>query len=627
LSEAVLVQLAGIVVLGVCAQWLAWRLRLPAILLLLLTGLFAGPGTGWMARHHWLFHAQMLDPNALLGDLLLPAVSLSVALILFEGGLTLNIRQLRGVGNVVWRLITIGSLITWVLTATAAHYIIGMQMPMAVLLGAVLVVTGPTVIGPLLRHVKPIGPVGPVLKWEGIVIDPIGAMLAVVVFEVIANGPLKPPAIVMIVAETIGVGTIVGLAAAGAMIILFRRRLVPDNLQSPLALALVFLAFAVANAIHGESGLFAVTALGLIIANQHLINVRHVMEFKENLTVLLISALFVVLGARLEPQQVSAALTWRAGLFVVVMMVIVRPIAVLWCTARSKLNRRERTFLALMAPRGVVAASVSSVFALRLGETGYPGSEQLVPVTFALIFASVTIYGLSARPLARRLGLALPERMGFLIAGADPLARQIGKLLSEEKHEVMLADTSRENVRAARLEGLRAIDVSILSGDAEEAVELTSIGRLLALTPNDEVNALACTEFSRLFGRDNVYQLAPPPVATPRKQALSEEHRGRTLFSNTATHAALSARLENGATIKRTPLTREFGYEQFRQKYGPDALVLMSMNKESGEVTVATADEHPTPKAGQVLFVLAETATATEPAAPRALSASSGQKS
>lgn len=616
MSDVFLVKLASVFVLAIAMQWIAWRLRLPSILLLLLAGLAAGAGTAWLARHNLFFEQRFLNPEVLFGNLLLPAVSLSVALILFEGGMTLNVRELRKVGGVIWRLVTVGALITWVLAAAAAHYIVGLDLPLSVLLGAVLVVTGPTVIGPLLRHVRPVGAVGPVLKWEGIVIDPIGAMLAVVVFEVIATGPMTPAAIGIIALRTVMTGTGIGVGSAGVLLFLLRRRLVPDNLQAAATLAAVIIAFALANELQHEAGLFAVTVLGIILSNQRIVSIRHILEFKENLTLLLISVLFVVLGARLTTAQVAAALNWRAALFVLAMIFLVRPIAVALCTARSGLTWRERAFLASMAPRGIVAASVASVFALRLDNTGYPGADYLVPVTFALIFGTVTFYGLSARWVARRLGLSRPNKLGFLIAGADELARPIAELLVKEGFEVLLADTSREHVRLARLAGLPAVDGSILGHEVAERVELTSIGRLLALTPNDEVNRLAVDQFARVFGRGECYRL---PAAQRSKKAQQTEpsdgEHGRVLFAPDATHAALVERLARGAGIKRTGLTREFNFEQFRQLYGADAVPLFVLSKESGAIRPFTVVDPPSPRPGQILIALAQ-ATPAPPASP-----------
>ena len=623
MSDVFLVKLSAIFVLAIAMQWIAWRMRLPAILLLLLAGLFAGPGTAYLARQNIFFEQRFLNPETLFGNLLLPAVSLSVALILFEGGMTLNVRELRKLGQVIWRLVTVGALVTWVLSAVAAHYIVGLDLPLSILLGAVLTVTGPTVIGPLLRHVRPVGPVGPVLKWEGIVIDPIGAMLAVVVFEVIATGPMPAGEMGLIALKTILTGTGIGVGTAGVLLFLLRRRLVPDNLHAGATLGAVIIAFALANELQHEAGLFAVTVLGIIMSNQRIVSIRHILEFKENLTLLLISVLFVVLGARLTTEQVAAALNWRAAAFVATMILLVRPIAVAVCTHRSTLTWRERAFISMMAPRGIIAASVTSVFALRLDNTGYPGAQLLVPVTFALIFGTVTVYGLSARWIARRLGLSKPNKLGFLIAGADEVARPVAELLQKEGFEVLLADTSRDNVRLARLAGLSVFHGNILSSAAEEEIELTSIGRLLALTPNDEVNTLAADQYARVFGRGEVYRLPPTPPQHPVKKesASADSEHGRVLFSADAHHAALLDRMSRGAAIKRTPLTREFKFGDFRLLYGDDAVPLFVLSKESGVITPFTITDPPTPRAGQILIALAKSSPAAPATAGSAASA------
>jgi NhaP-type Na+/H+ or K+/H+ antiporter len=622
-SESVIVQLTAIVVLAVVAQWLAWRLRVPAILLLLLTGLAAGPGTGWLARHGWLLHRRLLDPNQLFGDLLLPAVSLAVALILFEGGLTLNLRDLRPGGRVIWRLVTFGAIVTGVVAALAARYVAGLDLALSVLVGAVLTVTGPTVIGPLLRHVRPIGPVGPILKWEGIIIDPIGAMLAVVVFELIVSGPMRQGTIAWIGIKTLVVGTATGLAAAGALLVLLRRRTVPDHLHTSVTLMLVVLAFAGGNAMQHESGLFAVIAMGIALTNQRRVDLRHVAEFEEQLTLLMIGILFIVLGSRLNTQQIAAALTWRAGAFIAVLILVARPLAVLVCTAGTPLRWRERAFLAAMAPRGIVAAAVASVFALRLHAIGYPGADQIVPLIFASIFGTVLVYGLTARTIARRLGLSRPERLGFLIAGADAFARRLARFLADAGFDVLLVDTNRDNIVAAGVDGLPAAHQSVLLPETVERVELTSIGRLLALTPSGEVHALAALQVAPVFGRVAAYQLPSqdgrrrepsPAEGAPAPRSAGPAH-GRILFGPDATHARLAALLAAGAVIQRTAFTSQFTYDQFRAAH-PDAVPLLVMNDRGG-IEPVTAEAPPRPRPGEAIVSLLIPTSVVPPPPPR----------
>ena len=608
--------IALILVLGISAQWLAWRLHVPSILILLLFGFVAGPVT------------HVLNPQALLGNLLMPVVSLSVALVLFEGGMSLRLGELREVGGVVRNLVTIGALTTGLVTAVAAHLAVGLSWHLAALLGAILSVTGPTVIGPLLRHVRPIGSLGPILKWEGIVIDPLGALAAVLVFESfeVNKGGHSTALLLGAALKTAGVGCAVGVLFASMLVMLFRRRWVPDHLHNPLTLMAVAAAFVSSDMAQHESGLFAVTVMGLALANQRSVVVHHIVEFKETLSVLLISSLFIILAARLELPAVAAV--GRRGLLVLAALIIVaRPACVAVSTLGSGLSWRQRLFLAAMAPRGIVAASVASVFALRLRDAGVPGAELLVPLTFMVIVGTVLVYGLTAAPLGWWLGVAWPNAQGCLIVGTHPLGRAIGQALQEEGVPVLLLDTNRGNIQQARLDGLATFLGSVVSRDIQQRVELSGIGRLLALTPNDEVNSLATLSFTRTFGRSEVYQLAQsaakpsaPGIAKTsgntahRKQGMSHELAGRLLFGPGTTYAELARRVDAGATVKKTPLTNEFGLEQFRAHYGNRALPLFLIAP-TGELTVLTDENAVSAPPGRVLVSLVEpSATHGEPA-------------
>ncbi|HZZ44004.1 MAG TPA: cation:proton antiporter [Tepidisphaeraceae bacterium] len=594
--------IAAIFVLGIGAYWLAWRLRFPAILLLLLAGICAGPGTSFLASRHILFHSRFLDPNHLLGPLLLPLVSLSVGLILFEGGLTLTLSQISGVTHIVTKLVTLGAAVMGLCAVLGAKYILGLPTSIAILLGAILIVTGPTVIGPLLRHVRPVGQVGPILRWEGIVIDPIGALLAVLAFEAAAGGAEPVPAIVLHgIFLTTAVGIASGAAAAFLLILLLRHYWIPDYLQSAVTLMLVAAAFTISSAIQHEAGLFATTIMGVILANQRLASIHHIHEFKENLSVLLISSLFIILGARLDVAQI-AELRWSHLFFLLLLVFIARPLAVAVSTLGKGITWRERLFMACMAPRGVVAAAVASVFAIELRDANVPGADQLVPAVFAVIVGTVTIYGLAAAPLARALGLAKPDSLGFLIVGANPLARLIASALHEDKFDILLVDTNPDNISSARLAGLPTFAGSANSEQILERIQLSGIGRLLALTPSETVNALTSTRFARLFGRSETYQLPSPIDPASHKQKVSEEHRGRPLFSN-LTFPDLLSRIQAGHTIKRTKLSEQFTLANF-QTTNPDAIPLYFLSP-TGTLALNILDLPPTPAPNTTIVSLA----------------------
>jgi len=591
MTEHLLLNLASIIVLGIGAQWLAWRLHLPSILLLLIFGFVVGPVTGF------------LDPDALIGDLLLPVVSLSVAVILFEGGLSLSIAEFRKIGSVVSNLITVGILVTWLIGTGAAHLILKLDLPLAMLLGALLVVTGPTVIVPLLRHVRPVGQVSSIAKWEGIMTDLIGAMLSVLVFEAILAGGVREAATLALMGllKTVLLGGIVGVFGAMVMMLLLKRYWIPDFLRNSVTLMVVVSAFAVSNLLQMESGLLAVTVMGVIMANQKHVIVEHIIEFKENLRVLLISSLFILLAARLQASDL-AHINFGSLAFIGVLMLIARPVSVALSTLRSKLSWRERSFLSWLAPRGIVAAAVSSIFALRLVEAGFPQAERLPPLTFLVIIVTVAIYGITASPVARWLQVSHPNPQGVLIVGAHSWARHIASALQEEGYQVLLVDTNRVNISTARMAGLSTFYASILSEYVDE-IELGGISRLIALTSNDEVNSLAALHFADIFGSAEVYQLPPESEESERKEPVSRGLRGRLLFGPEITYTYLDDRFVAGAVIKVTELTDEFDYDDFCALYGEPVVPLFLID-EAGNLIVFATDNPPTPQSGRTLISL-----------------------
>jgi NhaP-type Na+/H+ or K+/H+ antiporter len=586
-----LVAITLVLVLGTAAQWVAWRVRLPSILLLLVIGFVAGPLLRW------------IDPDQLLGELLFPLVSLAVAIILFEGGLSLRWSELRSVGRVLLPMLTIGVLIVWALATIGGVWILDMPVSIAALLGAILTVTGPTVIGPLLREIRPTGKVGPIAKWEGIVVDPIGATLAVLVFQAIElgqSGTLSDTG--WLAGKSLGITVVVGIALGGVsawlLALAMRRFAIPDHLQTPVTLAVVLAAFTASNLVQHESGLLTVTVLGLLLANQSLVSVKHIVEFKENLRVLLIAGLFILLSARLRWEQLSM-IGWREGAFVLWLIVVVRPVSIWISTVGSGLTRQERIFLACFAPRGIVASSVAAVFALRLGA----GAAGLVETMFCIVVGTVTVYGLTSGWLARKLGLSSKNPQGLLIVGADHIAREIATAVQASGVPVLLVDSSRDNVSAAHMAKLPARQVNVLSEGAIDELDFGGLGRMLALTSNDEVNTLATQNFAEVFGRSESYQLPPKGELKEKTKTAAHLRRGRLLFGTGITHQELQRRFRDGARVKRTRLTEEFGLDDFAAQYGPQALTLF-IAKDDGTLSIMSTDSTERPKLRQWLISL-----------------------
>lgn len=573
--------LALIVSLGMFAQWLAWRLRVPAIVILLLCG--------------FLFRYAAGSPSAVIpDDILFPLVSLSVGLILFEGGLTLRFRDIRDTRGVLLRLVTIGLLVTWALVALAAHFVLGLGVEMATLVGAMLTVSGPTVIMPLVRNIRLKRRIGSLVKWEGIVNDPIGAVLAALVFNSFfhAAGGVSAEGWLGELGVTALVGVALGAASAWAIVLVLRRFWIPDYLQSPVILALVVLLYAISNYLQRDAGLVTVTVLGIALANQRSATLKHVIEFKENISVLIISTLFIVLAASVDVTLAQLrALGWPLAAFMALLILVIRPVSVALATMFSELPWRERMLLAWIHPRGIVAAAVASLLALELAESSFAAEgEQFVLITFVTVVTTVLVYGLTLPALANWLGLSTPNPQGILFAGASPLVRDIAKVVQDEGISVLAVDTNHEQATAARLAGIPTHFASIGSEFVREEIDLGDIGRLLAMTPNDEVNTLAAMEFVEQFGRADVYQL---PAAEPdhqRRDRVAAHRRGRTLFRRDATFKLLADRYAAGARVKKTQLSGNFTLKSFLEHHGPSAIVLFLVDA-AGKLIVKTSDD------------------------------------
>ncbi|HNS73959.1 MAG TPA: cation:proton antiporter [bacterium] len=592
MHEHIIVGLAAILFFAVSSQWLAWRLKVPSILILLGTGLLVGP------------FLHLIHPDRLLGDLLFPVVSLSVAIILFEGGLSLKVSELREIGGAVSRLMTAAVIITWVLVAWAAHAVVGLSLTTSIIYGAILVVTGPTVIIPLLQQVRPARRVGSLARWEGIVNDPVGAILAVLVLEAVLIGgfPQAFGAEFVAILKTLLSALLLGVAGAAVLVLLMKNFLIPDHLDEVITLMVVVVAFTVANMIQAESGLLVVTILGIILANQKYVPVRHIITFKENLSVLLISGLFIILAARLQLDDL-AQIGWREAAFVLLLIFAVRPLAIYLSTWRSELDWREKLFLSFLAPRGIVAAAVASLFSFTLVDAGYADAGRLIPLTFFVIICTVAFYGIIAAPLARRLQLAKRNPQGVLFVSAHSWAREAALALQREGLEVLLVDTNYGNLSAARMQGLTTWHGSILAEEVTEELPLFGVGKLLAMTGNDEVNAMAAQRFAELFGRAETYQLSCLGKRTGGQSNMAMEQCGRLLFSAEADYGALNADVAAGAKIKRTALTQEFGFKEFQELYGDKALPLFLITEEK-KLQVFTTDRPLQPKPGQFLISL-----------------------
>ncbi len=591
MNEHIILSLVAIGILGLLSQWLAWRAKIPAILFLLVAGILAGPVSG------------RLKPDELLGELLFPFVTLAVGLVLFEGSLTLRFSEIRGYGRVVRNLVTLGSLISASITGTTVHYLLGFSWEISAVFGALMVVTGPTVVVPMLRTVRPSEAVANILRWEGIVIDPLGALFTVVVMQFIISSRevSELGGVVLSFGGMLGAG--VGIGAVSGLLLgeILRRRLIPEYLLNVGVLNTVLGTLVLADMLCQESGLLAVTVMGMVLANRKKVPVKEILDFKETLSLLLISALFVILAARIDLPSLQN-LGWSALGVLAIVQFVGRPLKVWVSSLGSSLSWRERLLVAWIGPRGIVAAAIAALLALRLEPLGFPEASLVVPLAFSVIIGTVAFQGLTARPLARLLGVAEPEPKGLLIIGANPVARAIGKALADQGCRVLLTDSSWENVSSARLAGLPAYYGNPVSEHADRHLDLVGMGRMLGLSYLGELNALAAMRYRTEFGADRVYTLRSSSEATKHaKHSIADEHRGQILFGDQVSYAVLANLLHTGGEIRSTRLSREFGYHDFIHAHHAKAIPLFALTPK-GDLRIFSSASKLEPKPDWVLL-------------------------
>ncbi|MEM7082440.1 MAG: sodium:proton antiporter [Pseudomonadota bacterium] len=586
--------LVSLVALGVGAQWMAWRFRLPAIVLLALAGLIVGPVTG------------LITPRELFGNHLQSVVSLCVAIILFEGGLSLHFNELKTTAVGVRRLVYLGAPLAWLFATAAAVFIGGLSVPVAAVFGAIMVVTGPTVIIPLLRQARLNRRTAAYFKWEGIVNDPIGALLAVLVlqFLVYAGQGSGWASVVTGLALALASGLILGGLGGWLTGKAFQLGLVPEYLKPPVMLGLVLLVFVTSNLLQHEAGLLAVTVMGIVVGNMHLPGIQDMKRFKEYITVMLVAVVFVVLTANLDP-NVLLGITWRGAALVAAILFLCRPATILLATLGSDMDYRDRAILSWIAPRGIVAAATAGVMGPSLEAAGYEGAEALLPLVFLVIFATIILHGSTIGWVARRLNLVSKVRDSVLIVGASPWTVAFAKKLKALNVRCMITDTSWHNLRPARLAGVDVFYGEILSDFAEESLEVGHVGHVFAATSNDAYNALVCTAVAPEVGRREVFQLAmgdgqgdddPRGVARPL--------RGRVAFSSKAVFEKLWQRHVRGWTFYRTRISEGYSYSDFLGDCPNGAIVLL-VQRGDGKIEFYSVDAEVEPLPGDTLLYYA----------------------
>lgn len=535
-----MLELAGIIILGILAQWVAWKFKIPAILPLILIGLLVGPiaaefitddGSKWI-EPIWN-EREGLFP----GESLFYFVSLAISIILFEGGLTLKMAEIKNVGPVITKLISIGSIVTFFGAGIAAHYIFGLSWEISFLFSGLIIVTGPTVITPILRNIPLKKDVSAVLKWEGILIDPIGALVAVLVFEFIsvdAGGEFTKTALIEF-GKIVLFGATFGFTFAHAMNFIINKKWVPHYLLNVFALAAVLGVFVLSDAFAHESGLLAAVVMGMVLGNSKSPYLKDLLYFKESLSVLLISILFILLAANINYSDLLLIYNWKTAILFAIVVFAVRPLGVFLSTQGSKLKLNEKLFISWVGPRGIVAAGIASLFGLKLARNGVAGAEYITPLVFVIVLGTVLLNATTARLFAKLVGVFLTKSGGILIVGASKVSRLIGHYLESNGRHVVLIDSNQNNINKAKELGLEAINTDIYSQTLIDNIELNDVGYLMALTGNSDINKYAINKFGKQFGENGAFRLVSSSEMADKNNSPKEG-----LFSHTDDFNSLS---------------------------------------------------------------------------------------
>ncbi|AJQ92532.1 cation:proton antiporter [Gynuella sunshinyii] len=583
--------LALLMLAGFFCQWLGWRSGLPAILFLLLTGMVLGPLTGWV------------NPDELLGELLFPFVSLGVAVILFEGSLTLKFHEISGLKNVIRNMTTIGVLLTWGLMTAITCWLAQVPLAVAALFGALMTVTGPTVVVPMLRSINAKANIANILRWEGIVVDPIGALLAVLVFEAIVTGDQAHSLIAF--ARLVGAGIMLGLVGALIMRQALLKQWIPNYLVNFFSLAVLLVVFTLANHFEDEAGLVAVTLMGIVLANLKGVHMESILDFKEHLSVLLISMMFILLAARMDFQAI-AGLGFAAILILLSAQLLVRPLAVWVSTLGSDLRWTERAMLAWIAPRGIVAAAIASLFALKLAEAGIEGAEALLPLTFVMIVGTVLIQSFSAGWLAKKLDVSLANAQGVLIHGANKISLALATSLQKQGFDVIVADQDRRHINEARMLGLRTYFGNVLSEHADIHLDLMGMKKLLLMSRREDGNHLIFNQYKHDFPENGIYALNTAAPSNNEKAQVRKHLRARVLFAETCTWSKLSSLFSQGAEIRVTTITDEFTFARYREHWNDRFIPLYAISPDK-KLKIMAADSEFDIKSGWQIASLVST--------------------
>ncbi len=556
-----MVELAGIIILGILAQWVAWKFKIPAILPLILIGLLVGPIAATFLSEDG---SKWIEPiwngkNGLFpGESLFYFVSLAISIILFEGGLTLKLSEIKNVGPVITKLITLGSAITFFGAAIAVQFIFELSWEISFLFSGLIIVTGPTVITPILRNIPLKKDISAVLKWEGILIDPIGALVAVLVFEFISagGGSAFTKTAFIEFGKIVLFGTTFGFTFAHGLSFSMRKKLIPHYLLNVVVLAFVLGVFVLSDTFAHESGLLAVVVMGMVLGNSNLPQLKELLYFKESLSILLISILFILLSANINMKELILIYNWKTLSLFAIIVFLIRPLGVFLSTMNSTLKFNEKLFISWVGPRGIVAAGIASLFGLKLAKEGISGAEYITPLVFMVVLGTVLLNATTARFFAKLAGVFLKKSEGILIIGASSFSRAIAQYFDKIGKQVVLIDSNKTNIEKAVNLGLEALNVDIYSDELVDNIELNNIGYLIALTGNTDINKYAITNFKNQFGENGAYRI-------PSKEEIGIDNLKEELFSYSNDFISLTEVAEKNANIYEVSIETKEAYHDF----------------------------------------------------------------
>lgn len=557
-----MLELAGIIILGILAQWVAWKFKIPAILPLILIGLLVGPIASTYINEDgskWIEPVWNGTKGLFPGDGLFYFVSLAISIILFEGGLTLKRSEINNVGPVITKLITLGSVVTFFSSGVLAYFLFNLSWDISFLFAGLIIVTGPTVITPILRNIPLKKDVSTVLKWEGILIDPIGALVAVLVFEFISvegDSGFTRTALIEF-GKIVLFGTTFGFTFAHALAYAINKNFIPHYLLNVVSLSTVLLVFVESEIFAHESGLLAVVVMGMVLGNSKLDNIKELLYFKESLSVLLISILFILLAANINMEDLMLLYTWKTLALFGTVVFVIRPLGVFLSAIGSTLKFNEKVFISWVGPRGIVAAGIASLFGSKLIKQGVEGAEYITPLVFMIVLGTVLLNATTARPFAKLIGVFLKRSEGVLMVGASQFSRIIARYLEDNGRHVVLIDSNQNNIQLAHEAGLEAINTDIYSDELGDNIELNDIGFILALTASADINDDAINKFRNQFGESGYYRLI-----TVEEMNDPENNPKEGLFSHTDDFNSLSEVARKHPKIHEIELKDKAHYDE-----------------------------------------------------------------